>query len=1084
MSTRFSTANSAVNTALLSSIFDLTNAQKVLAGAVFGFTSKFGMVDAEKSKTIDDETKSSIKLLNETASSISAKLAEIEKEQKSQNKRENKKSVLEYLSNISEVFGADEVKQKRFTQTVGVLDKFLKNANSSTEAVKVFEAMTAMTDSLEKLDIMKMGQGLAMVGVGISAIGLAIFTLTKTVSIGGLAMATTIMALTLGFAYALTKLDNEQLDKASIALARTGASMLLVTGSIMLMSQVSVADILKGAFMFVALSGAIVASNKMFNLMRTTSYRGFVLPLAPVAIAGSLGILAGSIYTWNALVPDMRKAVAPILFITAFAGALILINRLGGRGRRGGLEDVGKALVYMSASIAVLAMSIMVWDALSPQQVAKPVLAIVGLALGLALMNKIAGGDMRKSAIGLVIASASVAVLALSIYLWDYLGIDTDMIALPALAIAGLMGGLALISKMGGAQILMSAGALILTGIAIGIIAYSLKMWDNLSGDTMTNAGLFLTGVVAGLVILGNLGLQSLMGAGALILTAGAVWIIGKGLELMSKSTGDQMLNAGLFITGLGAVITLLGLAPWSILGAVALGAGGVALYAVGKGMQQMNTVDFSKTDAMIDAISKLASTFFDIGGPIDTPFILSGAMSVLAIGRATLAIAQTLKTLSDAKMTDAQIRASADSIGVFIESMLNVFDNYEGSFMKVKKGIWALSSLGNMISSLAKGLVEMSTLNFVEYEVQDGKLVPVSSVPFNRETGKRVGDAIAVIIDSLTAPLAKVGASAGMFSSGDVGRGVKALTGLGNLVKTIADGIAGMASLQFTEYEVRDGRLVPVSTRKFREDGSDFRNVGKNIDSIIQSLTDPLSKIGAGSSWAKSSDVEKGIDALENLAKNVINPMSKVTEFIKNQQLDPTSAKNFALSFSILVGGIAMAMQRVAENDFDDANDNMETFVDNVKDLVSQNDGLARTRNNFERIARSLVKINTELSNDKFKRIVELKETMEALSSNKMYDTMFAIVQLLEQRLVPIMQGVNENLTQTGNYIMNQSVGVDPNNPLMAGQSAMLNPYGSGGLNTMMPQSTQVTQADLESLMSRFEDILINHQMNNKNKN
>lgn len=1059
----FNTDNSAVNTALLSSIFDLTNAQKVLAGAVFGFTDKLNLVNTDDYKGIDAETKASIKLLNESANSISSKIAELNKSKKNQ---KDDSSTLKSLASIADTFGADEDASKRFNTTLKALDTFInKTARNSAVPTKLFDSIGGMAENLSKIDFVQAGKGMLLIAGGISAIGSAMFLLTKTVTPSGFLMAMGVLTSTVIFAKSMANVDTNQLDMASASMARIGASIAMTALAIGLISIIPKQNVGFAIATFIGLATAITLTAFILNKgnVRRRSTRNGVAE-GPAIIALSLGLLAISIYTFNQLVPDPTTAFLPILVITAFAGAMALINMIPGRG---GIEGASKGLLYMVASTALLAGAIMVWDQLTPKQIATPILAIVGLALGLALMDRLSkGGDIKKSSIGLLLASVAVGVLGFMIKQWDEWGIDAEMIALPGLAIVGLMTGLTLMAKFGQAQVLLSAGSLILASVAVGLLAIAVKMWGDVDEDTMTKAGIFITGVGAGLALLGQVGPQALMAAGAMIITGFAIKLIGEGLQLMGKLSGEQMLQAGLFITGMGAVLALLGLAPWAILGAVSLGLGGLALIKVGEGMQAMSKADLSKTGAMVSAVRDLASLFFDVGGPIDMAMILSGATSINAIGVSSLKIALTLKTLSDAKLTDTQITGFASSIGLFINSMINVFDDFKGDYDKVEDGIDALMGLGNMISNLANGLVMMGQLKFVEYGLKDGKIVPINVREFGKSDFDKVGDGISTIISALSDPLAKVGATAGMFSSGDVGRGIKALTGLGNLIKGIAEGVAGMAQLQFTEFAVVDGRLVPVHTRKFTDD--DFRRVGSNIESIITALTDPLAKIGKGTSWFKRSDVEKGISALEELSKNVMSPVTKMVDFIKSNKLDTATATQFGISFNILVGSIGNAIGRIGSSDYNDANDNMGKFVDHVRNLTGENPGLNRTRSNFERTARSLVNINNELTNDKLKRVLELRDAINDLASNKLMDNFQALIMMLEQRLQPLFMQMNDSLKQIG-YNSMQGLGYtgDPN--VFAQQAGIsvdqLNP------NPTDTQYNGVTPADLDKFLLNMQD-------------
>ncbi|WIC41273.1 hypothetical protein MA9V1_009 [Chryseobacterium phage MA9V-1] len=1045
----FNTDNSAVNTAILSSIFDLSKAQKVLAAAVFGFTKTFNLIDTDQYKGVDAETKETMKQLNETTTSLNAKLAELEKSSKKKDKDEN--DTMRNMATVATVFGSDKDKSKRFNDTIKEFDKFVKNTAQNKQAAAVFEGLASFTEKFNNVDFMAAGKGLGMIAVGLTAIGLSLYALSYMVTPSGFLYAAAIMGGTIAFAKQMKNVDTNQLDMAAASMSKIATSLLLTSTALAVMSLLPKGSVASALVTYVALATTIAFTtailNKSGNRIRG---RNNGAAEGPVIIAASLGVLALSIWAWHKLIPDPSVALVPILVITGFALAMAVVNAIPGRG---GLQGAAKGLLFTSMSIVVLAAAIVIWDDLKPTQIAKPILAIVGLALGLALMDRVSkGGDIKRSAIGLIIATAAVASLAIAIKMWDILGIDEEMIALPGLAILGLMGSLMLMSRFGGTQMIAAAGSIIMTSVAIGLMAFAIMMWKPIDTDLMTQVGIFMVGIGAGIALLGQVGPQALMAAGALLITGFAMKQMGEGLALMGKASVDQLVQSGLFIAGLGSVLALLGLAPWAILGAVSLGLGGLALVKVGEGMQAMQKAGLSnrQVDGMIYAVESLAQLFKDVGGPIDTPRILLGAATVGSIAIATLAIANTLKVLSQTRLTEEQMKSTANGIGFFIQSMVDVFKDYQGDFDDVEDGIESLADLGTLITGIADGMVKMGQLTFTEYAVRDGKIVPVSTRSFKPSDFKRVGDGMSILISALTEPLANVGKTANWFSSGDVGRGIKAVKDLGNLVKGIADGVAGMAELQFTEYEVVDGKLVPVKTRKFGP--NDFKKVGNNISALLGAITSPLAAIGKGSSWLIDSDVEKGIKALKDLATNVINPLSRMTDFITKSNMTVDRSKEFSLAFQILVGGIGSALDRIGGQDYEDANKNIGEFVGHVEALVSKVDPLERMHQNFKGIAGSLSQINNELSGDKLKRVLEVQAAVNDLASQKLQDNFKAVLLLIERDLNPMLMQMNMHL---GNMAMNSA-------QAMGGYGQQPNSFAQGGgydYNASNPLLNQLNQ-------------------------
>jgi hypothetical protein len=561
------------------------------------------------------------------------------------------------------------------------------------------------------------------------------------------------------------------------------------------------------------------------------------------------------------------------------------------------------------------------------------------------------------------------------------------------------------------------------------------------------------------------------MAAAALGLSGLAIIAIGAGLKSMSAQTPEQMIQSGIFVAGLGGVLALLGLAPWALIGAASLGAGGLALYSVGRGLAAFKGVDFKQTDAILDVISKLSDKFYDIGGPIDAVMIGSGAAVMTGVGLSTLLLSKTLRTIHESKLTGSQIQDIGDGIGLFIDSLLDTIQSRQGSFLKTAIGIKSLSGLGSMISNLASGLVQMGKLTFVEYGIQDGKLVPITTRKFTQKDFDNVAIGIDAIISSLHAPLAKIGEDGNFLTGGPVGRGIKQLNGLGSLVKGVVDGIAGIGQMQFTEYAVRDGRLVPISTRNFRR--QDFVNVGVNLGLIIDSLTKPLAKIGADSGMLSDSDVKNGIDSLEGLSKTVFKPIFEIVKFIQDNKINAASNKELAVNISGLIGGVFGALSTINDYDAEDVPDILAGINSQFRTMVSYNAEYGRMSTHFKRTAGSLMVINKELSNEKLQKILQLRDAIKELSSYQLHNNFEKLIELIELRLQPLLTQMNDTLSSTADYAMsqNQAGGYDMSafySQPMTGQNVNITNNNS---NTVANNTSQNNDSSLSALADSISD-------------
>ena len=146
-----------------------------------------------------------------------------------------------------------------------------------------------------------------------------------------------------------------------------------------------------------------------------------------------------------------------------------------------------------------------------------------------------------------------------------------------------------------------------------------------------------------------------------------------------------------------------------------------------------------------------------------------------------------------------------------------------------MQKGIEAAGGVGSVIASLAKGVADMANLNVVEYEVSKGKIVPKSVRKLTPGDFLMASINTDLILTTLGRPLADFGEKAVngeglLWGGGYIDKGVEAAAKIGNAIGSIAKGVADMATLNVVEYEVRNGKLVPISTRQLNNtDFSDF---------------------------------------------------------------------------------------------------------------------------------------------------------------------------------------------------------------------------------------------------------------------
>jgi hypothetical protein len=423
--------------------------------------------------------------------------------------------------------------------------------------------------------------------------------------------------------------------------------------------------------------------------------------------------------------------------------------------------------------------------------------------------------------------------------------------------------------------------------------------------------------VVAAFVELGAGVLISL--AASLVVFAGALWLLSK-----ADFTKEKTENLGYAIAEIGFALAKFGLvAVPAAIGAAVLIPASLALLPLTYALSKFKTIDWQESDgeALKNALSSTVQGFAHALDGLGIKGILKAMAAIPMIssmGNALVSLAAGVKAMAtlsftemeydkDAKklvpkrvvkLTDAEIQAVGPNTAMILNALAMPLTNFGmwstmgetgfGPFTigagYMAKGIKAAAGIGNVISSIAKGVADMAQLNVVDYEVREGKLVPKAVRKLTPGDFILAALNTALILDTLVTPLSTFGKEAAngegrLWGDGYVTKGIEAAGKVGNAIASIAKGVFDMASLDIVENEVVDGKLVPKAVRKLNV--GDFVLAAVNVGLILETLTKPLTDFGRaykdGSSWFTDSALEAGITA----TGKIVDPIAKMADMI-----------------------------------------------------------------------------------------------------------------------------------------------------------------------------------------------------------
>ena len=677
--------------------------------------------------------------------------------------------------------------------------------------------------------------------------GLMILALPLLI-IAGVAMLLIVPLLKLmvdGLMWATKKLDKKGLANIA-ALGDVGKSLLILTASLVLMALLAP----------LALQGLLVAGVILlgFGLLLMLLQKMKLDSKAIILFGKSLQSLALGLFFLSLTLVLIGLLAEPILVglgtamlvILGIAGVFWLMDKMQ---VDKSIRKTGIALMFAAGAILSLAIAIvlshLILSGIGFEQVAKVMLIVGGVALLFGLIAKKVG-DIRKAAIGLILAAGAILALTIAIYLMNLIlpnmsGEDIINTFIVLAVIAGvafvfyMAGKKASEIQKGAISMIVAAGAMI--ALAIGVWAMK-KALEGVSWEKMLMMAAVITGVGLAFGIAGegsNAGYIAL-GSAAMMAAGLALYILGGGVKEFQAGlkgvTWENLGMMGAIIVGVGAAFALAGIpivAGFIALGAAAMIVAGAALIVMGKGVAEFNKLpiqDMMGSGRLFGDSGQVTKGFMGFGG-----------------GR---------------KMTNMEVMflAIADSFSL---GPLQIAAMYAGAPALEKAG-WALQSIG-------KGLQEFQ------------KIVKTTDL---KELGVNVGLITTTLIDAfakagnlLPRPTTIMGALLNAVSDQNpVSKGISSVAGMGNALTSIAMGFQQMANLRFPVAWDKNGKPIKFESMKSDAPAKVAANTATIVDALVKVFADagdklprPTTILGALlNAVSDQHPVTKGISAVSGM--------------------------------------------------------------------------------------------------------------------------------------------------------------------------------------------------------------------------
>lgn len=340
-------------------------------------------------------------------------------------------------------------------------------------------------------------------------------------------------------------------------------------------------------------------------------------------IASAIAILAGALFLISTINPGaLAKSLAAITVL--FAELMGSLRIFSGLSTNLGMVMKGIPLMIgLGVAITILAGALKILSTIDMAGIAKGLVGIAGLMLELAIFLKVAdlGGKVTTSAVGLVILSSSLLILASAVEHFSNLNmkeLGTGLI--------GMAGALLVVSgalKLLPGNMIVSGIGLLSVAVALKTLAVALASFGSMSWTEIAKGLAVMGGALLELAIGLKIMSGTLAGSAALLIASGALMslsVVLKSLGNLSWSgiaKGLIALAGGFVVMGVaGALLTplipaILGLcAAFALLGATVLAIGGgltligIGLTAIATGFTALAAAGTAGAAAVVSALN------------------------------------------------------------------------------------------------------------------------------------------------------------------------------------------------------------------------------------------------------------------------------------------------------------------------------------------------------------------------------------------------------------------------------------------------------------------------------------------------
>ena len=624
-------------------------------------------------------------------------------------------------------------------------------------------------------------------------------------------------------------------------------------------------------------------TNGSFSINKTITRNGGKKQTPPIIrFAIGLAILLLTIDAYNEL--SWTGALQVIMFITVLSTLFILLDKIG----KGGKSKAPSGLFGFSIGLAILLLTIDAFGEIEWGAAFKLLGFIALLGLTLQLFPKRAVKGFFLFSLGLLVIQGVLWLISNTNYSIDNItvfvtttailigmfvlinkffgsivkaSIAVFMMAIPVMMLSntlrkvggsfsldyfenvllfivsvGALGAVFSLLSLISVPILIGSGVMIILALSTILAAESLKMINDHKINVL-NVEMFMKSIeTLSIGLFKNFGyiLGALIPAAMLIPVSLSLLTTAGLITLISNITIDNV-NIIQFTEGIKNIITNLNnisldnLAESVIKSAMLIPISASMLLAAG------TIALISKIDVKVENVYKFGQSLKQL---IDRVNDLSGwnlaktaikAALLLPISGVALLAATALKGIASLDIQPESIQKFGESLSLIIETLAKSFDDNKKILTSkgFVEGMSSIKEIINSISMVPKIFTDVANMRFGVYEVKNGKLVMVDTLPFNDDIMKKVGDNLYLMMEGLANTLQSV---MKRLSSTNVVSAMQSNL----LLKGISDTISPIVAI-----------FKQISEVPFLSNESETQKVLNSFDTFTNGVSDVFMKIG-----------------------------------------------------------------------------------------------------------------------------------------------------------------------------------------------------------------------------------------------